>query len=362
MSVKRMQVDNGKSQDDRRKNTERIESMRPSEGSVEISTTDPVTGEVRRAALNADGTGSAEAFEGVCNNFVRGLRRPEKPTDRPPSLTLGVPTDIGLVCAAEAGRYAIDAVAVLRSPECPDDALLLATDGRMLAVVSATITEDGDCAGADLVPQWISPKFAKVAKKTRTLRMAHGAKDGLFGSTRTWVDDEDGRFEPHPEGGHFPPIVNVLPREDHADVVFHVNVGMLAVMARALNSPDADCREGLTIMLKAPKGNAAADGGLMVIGNAGIGVVMPAKCNAEQARDIWRRARATAVAASKASELVQERGDAFDAEEDAEPKEPEYKGVTEAEAGVMPKRRTKVADDSGLQTGTLHRGGDSSGT
>lgn len=292
------------------------EKMRPKEGSVSVSVTDPITGKTRTATLGADGSGSASEVVEVAEVAVRGAHeaagfaRLVPDAERVPTVRLRIPTDIGQVCSKETSRYAIDAVAVIRSPECPDDVILAATDGRMLALVSTTIEEEGDCDGAGLVASWVPRDLARVGKSERTLRMAHGAKDGLFGSTRTWVDDSIGVFAPHPEGGTFPPISDVLPAHTDAEVYIQLDAARLLAMAKAINTPGAENRDALTLVIRKPKtAGSAVEAAVGLIGDAGIGVLSPIKCDQGQEREIWTRARRVAIAASEASAMVKKLPD-----------------------------------------------------
>jgi len=115
----------------------------------------------------------------------------------------------------------------------------------------------------------------------RSLVLRHDTvQTTLFGSTRTWIDTCDQRYEPHPEAGTFPNVTKILPSADKlGDEKFYhhltINAAMLLTLAQALNRADCPAPSTLNLFIPVLREDAPNNYACVAVGHGGIGALMP---------------------------------------------------------------------------------------
>jgi len=213
---------------------------------------------------------------------------PSSPQTAPtmPMVLLTVPTDIGKLPPK------LGMVAILPDHTSDDAVFLSAHDGHNLALVPADHERVGDTDAAGLHASWLDPALALTNRGDgRTLRLHKGTPQTLFGTGLNWVDDSEPTWRPVPDGGTFPPVLDVFPRmnemTDAAWTCLRVRVSSLAKLAAALNDAECDDRDSITLFVKE---NAQGDvqGAIIAVGNRGIGLTMALQPVAEASRKFYR--------------------------------------------------------------------------
>jgi len=193
-----------------------------------------------------------------------------------------VPAGIGRVCSTEAGRYTMDSVALLRVDPIADpresdgsaiakNCVLLATDGYVMAAVKATMKEREATAVQHLVTRL--PRECCKAGEYRTITLASGGEETVFGERMAWVDPIAHRFwDPPAEGACLNPSpLSAIEAKDCW--VVSIDADKLAELAAAVNGAsmvDGDGR--LRVLI--PKDLSATASMLRVVGADGIGVCL----------------------------------------------------------------------------------------
>ena len=164
-------------------------------------------------------------------------------------------------------RYLLMNINYEPDPSIPERGMLVATNGRILAVVPVDVQE-GDVMG--LIP---AATYAVIRGKMRHER--HGPphpvvveKDRVFLTT----DRLGAKYDRRPdEGTKFPDWRLIVPKEEEQTVMLSLNPTLLMDLARAIGAQD-----GVTLKMK-PDEKGVVLGAVSVKGDAkdGFGVLMP---------------------------------------------------------------------------------------
>lgn len=225
-----------------------------------------------------------------------------------PMSRLTVPTHIGRVCNTESSRYAMDSVAVLADHRNDNQVFLAATDGRAIAVVPADREQLNNPEASGLTAGWL-PR--DMGKEGLTVWLSTGKVDTLFGSGIRWVFEHKGELRARdvPEGGQFPPFLDLLPLDVDDCEAITINADALAKLAEAVS--DGDFAPGVTIFL--PRGDKQR--ALRVVGNRGIGLIMPIDINVAAKRAQWKSTRNQIQAGRPMPARIRDDGTLGDTEE-----------------------------------------------
>lgn len=179
--------------------------------------------------------------------------------------TITFPTRIEKVAAKDTTRYAIQQILVV-NPEGAD-AYAVATDGKCLAVA------DCDASALDPGRYTVEARHLPTAKKNRAM-MIHGEN----GDMRTTSAKNATDVEEVGNGKGFPPYADVLP---DADTLAGIDSGAVRVSATLLRKlldavinpygVGGDQHDTVWLLPNAKNSNRP----LVVMGNAGLGVLMP---------------------------------------------------------------------------------------
>jgi len=202
-----------------------------------------------------------------------------------PILRLTVPTSIGKVCNSESSRYAMESVAILADHRNDNQVFLAATNGRALALVEADRERVGNPEAAGLSAAWLPRDIGKEGVVTW---LSLGKIDTLFGTGIRWVIEHKGELRARdvPEGGQFPPFLDLLPHDLDDCEAITINASFLTELAAAIS--DGEFSPGITIFIPRGKQQRA----LRCVGNRGIGLIMPIDANHETQRAKWKGMRA----------------------------------------------------------------------
>ncbi len=161
-------------------------------------------------------------------------------------------TKIQVCCDAESSRYSLGGIHI--SPG-EGGVWATATDGRHMAIVKY----DGEADKPQLVP-------------TDVLPTRKGDLNGNYNVTLNgrWEGD-NGRFADTPTG-RFPHACDVVPNLPPGVIQLAIDPTYLSNLQKALNSD----QRGLTLFITPPaEGNNEVEHAVAVVGQHGIGIVMP---------------------------------------------------------------------------------------
>ncbi|NBW18340.1 MAG: hypothetical protein EBR82_61235 [Caulobacteraceae bacterium] len=176
------------------------------------------------------------------------------------TVTIPEGIDIGACTAKESSRYAIAGTLIRVQGE---RAVAVATDGKCMSLTRLETLMPGNWEG-------IVPTDALPSRTECTGRKIHPRTLTLNGTVQR-TDAKGRNVTLPPSEGTFPRYADVVPEYLTEDcTVIRLNIDLLASIAHAIASPDIGKVRAVTVMVPHKYGKPIG-----VIGNNGIGVVMP---------------------------------------------------------------------------------------
>jgi len=183
-----------------------------------------------------------------------------------------VPSRLQKVCDKDSSRYGLGNPRLFTTGT--GEASLVVTNGKSLAVVPTTVDGDEEIAASNKSERIGSDAMA-IAIPVESLPTRKGGKRTVLRDNESGdcTNIQTGATHRKPDESRFPKVDDICPEWNGDGVTFTINAELLYNLALAICRVNSEYDKVVTIHIGKPEDDTAP---LAVVGNAGIGVLMPA--------------------------------------------------------------------------------------